>query len=143
VIVNHWTSKWDDERDFGAHQPPDKPTGGRRLAQSLEIRAFAERLLAADPRARVAVVGDLNDPPWGEPVRRLTQPPLVDLLERVPAASRYTLNFEGAAQAFDHVVVSPALARGATADVVHVDADCPAGVRVSDHDPVVVRVRVQ
>lgn len=142
VVVNHWTSKWDDERDFGRHQPPAKPTGPRRVRQAREIRAFVDRLIAADPRARVVVLGDFNDVSWTEPLATLARPPLVDLLERVPAASRYTLNFEGVAQAFDHVVVSPALARGAAAEVVHLDADCPEGVRASDHDPVVARVRL-
>ncbi|KAB2964152.1 MAG: hypothetical protein F9K18_07790 [Thermoanaerobaculia bacterium] len=142
VIVNHWSSKYQDDRAFGAVQPPRRPTGSRRLAQAREIRAFAERLLAADADARVVVIGDLNDYPWSEPVELISRPPLENLLLRVPAARRYTFNFEGAGQALDHVVVSPALARGAEAEVVHLDADCPEGVRVSDHDPLVVRVRL-
>jgi hypothetical protein len=143
VIVNHWTSKWDDDRDWGARQPPEKPTAARRLAQAHEIRAFVERLLARDPNARVVVLGDLNDVPGSAAVEALARPPLVDLLDGVPAASRYTINFEGVAEDLDHIVVSPALASGAAAEVVHLDADCPAGVRVSDHDPVVARVRVR
>jgi endonuclease/exonuclease/phosphatase family metal-dependent hydrolase len=142
VIVNHWSSKYQDDRDFGAVQPPRRPTASRRLAQAREIRAFVDRLLGADPRARVIVIGDLNDHPWSEPVRLLARPPLENLLLRVAEDRRYTFNFEGAGQALDHVVVSPTLARGAEAEVVHVDADCPDGVRVSDHDPLVVRVRV-
>lgn len=141
VIVNHWSSKYQDDRLFGAAQPPRRPTASRRLAQAREIRAFVDRLLDADPHARVVVLGDLNDYPWSAAVRLVSGPPLDNLLLRVPEKRRYTFNFEGTAQALDHVVVSPALARGAEAEIVHVDADCPDGVRVSDHDPLVVRVR--
>ncbi len=143
VVANHWSSKSDDDRAFGATQPPRTPTAPRRLAQAREIRAFVERLLAADPKARVVVLGDLNDFEHSEPVRLLGAAPLENLVVRVPPASRYTFNFEGASQVLDHVVVSPALAPGAAVEILHVNSDCADDKRVSDHDPVVVRVRVK
>ena len=142
VVVNHWSSKYEDDRAYGSVQPPRQPTAVRRQAQAREIRAFLDRLLAVDPGARIVALGDLNDVTWSEAVRILSRPPFEDLLGRVPRDRRYTFNFEGEAEAIDHVVVSPRLADGAEADVVHVDADCPVGVRVSDHDPVVVRVPI-
>jgi hypothetical protein len=141
VVANHWSSKSDDDRAFGPTQPPRTPTASRRLAQSLEIRAFVERLLAADPGARVAVLGDLNDFEYSEPVRHLSAPPLENLVMRVPAESRYTFNFEGASQVLDHVVVSPALARDAAVEVLHFNSDCADAKRTSDHDPIVARLR--
>ena len=42
VVVNHWSSKYADDRAFGARQPPRAPTGEFRLAQAREIRRFAE-----------------------------------------------------------------------------------------------------
>jgi uncharacterized protein len=60
---------------------------------------------------------------------------------RVPAASRYTFNFEGASQVLDHVVVSPALAKDAAAEVLHINSDCSDEKRTSDHDPVLVKLR--
>lgn len=141
VLANHWSSKTDDDRAFGATQPPRTPTASRRLAQAREIRAFVERLLAADPEARVVAVGDLNDFEFSEPVRTFAAPPLEDLLMRVPAGSRYTFNFDGASQVLDHAVVSPALARDAAVEVVHFNSDCSDEKRTSDHDPVLVRLR--
>ncbi len=141
VVVNHLSSKSDDDRPTGAVQPPRRPTDPRRLAQAREVRAFAERLLSADRAARVVVLGDLNDFEFAEAVQALGAPPLENLLLRVPEADRYTFNFEGASQALDHVIVSPALAAEAEADVVHVNADCADASRTSDHDPVVVRLR--
>jgi hypothetical protein len=135
-VANHWSSKFDDSRPYGAVQPPERPTGAKRQAQAETIRAFALELLAADPRARLVVLGDLNDLPWSEPIRTLVAPPLVDLTERVPAESRYSYNFEGAAQLIDQFVVSPALAGDARVEIVHLNSDCPDAARTSDHDAV-------
>lgn len=142
VVVNHWSSKSDDDRLFGAHQPPRRPTDAKRLAQAREIRSFAEALLAADPKAAVLVLGDLNDSEHFEGTRLLAAPPLASLLELLPEADRYTFNFEGASGLLDHVVVSPALSREAEVDVVHLNSDRADERRSSDHDPVVVRLRV-
>lgn len=143
VVTNHWSSKYDDDRPFGATQPPRALTAPKRLAQAREIRAFVERILAADPNARVAVLGDLNEGEDAEAVTALAAPPLENLLLRVRDADRYTFNFEGGSQVLDHVVVTPALAADAAVDIVHVNADCAAPKRTSDHDPVVVRLRIR
>ena len=143
VIVNHWSSKFDDDRVFGATQPPRRPTAAKRLAQAREVRALVERLLAADPGARVVVLGDLNDFEFSEAVTALAAPPLENLILRVPAARRYTYSFDGSSQVLDHVVVTPALAAGAEVEVVHVNSDCPDAARTSDHDPLVARLAVR
>lgn len=141
VVANHLSSKSDDDRAFGSVQPPRAPTVARRLAQAREVRAFARSLLAADPKARVVLLGDLNDFEHSEAVRLLSAPPLENLVERIPAPSRYTFNFEGASQVLDHVVVSPALAREAEIEILHLNSDCSDEKRTSDHDPVVARFR--
>jgi len=141
LVANHWSSKTDDDRPFGGTQPPRTPTTARRLAQAREIRAFVERLLAADPGARVVVVGDLNDFEHSDPVRAFAAPPLENLVLRVPPDKRYTFNFEGASQVLDHVVVTPALARDAAIEILHVNSDCSDGKRTSDHDPILARLR--
>ena len=143
VIANHLSSKSDDDRAFGAPQPPRTPTLPRRVAQAKEVRAFADRLLAADPRAAVVVLGDLNDFEHSEPAKLLGAPPFENLILRVPSESRYTFNFEGGSQVLDHIVVSPALADGAEVEVVHVNSDCADAKRTSDHDPVVTRLRAR
>lgn len=143
VVANHLSSKSDDDKAFGSNQPPRTPTLPRRLAQAKEVRAFADRLLAADPKAAVVLLGDMNDFEFSEPVRVLGAPPLENLILRVPQESRYTFNFEGGSQVLDHVIVSPALAEGASVEVVHVNSDCSDGKRSSDHDPVVTRLRAR
>lgn len=143
VVVNHWSSKSDDDRPYGGTQPPRAPTAARRLAQAREVRGFAERLLRADPRARVVVLGDLNDTEHSEPVRHLSALPFENLVLRVPEAARYSFNFGGVSALLDHVVVSPELSRAAEVEVVHVNADRADSRRSSDHDPVVARLLVR
>ena len=142
VIVNHWTSKWDDGRAFGAKQPPDAPTAPKRLAQAKVVREFVDRLLGGDPDARIVVLGDLNEAEKFDGVAALGAPPMENLTFRIDDADRYSYNFEGASEVIDHIVVSRALAAGAEADIVHVNTNCPDSARLSDHDPVVARLRI-
>jgi hypothetical protein len=139
VVLNHWSSKFEDDRDYGGRQPPRKPTAALRLAQAREVRAWVDGLLALDPSARIVVAGDLNDFEWTPALAAIAAPPLVSLIQRIAEPDRYTYNFEGVSQVLDHVVVSPALAPGAEIDLLHVDSDCPDAARASDHDPTVVR----
>jgi predicted extracellular nuclease len=61
----------------------------------------------------------------------------------VPLEDRYTYNHRGLSQVLDQVWVSPAIAAGAEVDLVHTNADFPAWRRSSDHDAVVVRLRLR
>jgi len=64
----------------------------------------------------------------------------VDLWRTLPSRERYSYVFQGNAQALDHVLVSPHLARRRPAlDAVHVTA--AYADQVSDHDPLVARLK--
>lgn len=141
LVNNHWSSKFADDRAFGARQPPQRPTDAFRLAQAREIRAFAERLLAADPQALLVILGDFNDFEWTPPLQTLGAAPLELLTLRLPPERRYSFNFEGSSQLIDHAVASPAAARGAVVEIVHLNTDCPDAERASDHDPFLLRLR--
>lgn len=142
MIANHWTSKWDDDRAFGARQPPQTPTAAKRLAQAKVVRGFVDRLLGGDPDARIIVLGDLNESEKFAGVAALAAPPMKNLVTEVAEADRYTYNFEGASEVIDHIVVSEALAKGAEVDLVHLNSNCPDSQRLSDHDPVVARLAI-
>jgi hypothetical protein len=143
VVANHLSSKYQDDRLFGPRQPLVTPTGAKRLQQTRELRSFSEALFAADPKAKLVILGDLNEPEWAEGVAGLSRPPLVNLMTKLPVEDRYTYNFEGLSQTIDHIIVSPALANGAEIDAVHRNSDCPDSLRVSDHDPVVARLKLR
>ncbi len=139
VAINvHLKSKRGDDRLFGSRQPPVRATETQRTAQARAIGEYVASLLADDPQALVMVLGDFNELEYRAPMLLFGQYGLTNLTERIDKSDRYTFNFEGNSQALDHILVSPALARGArTVDVFRLNADQPHTIRDSDHDAVV------
>ena len=71
VIVNHFNSKGGDQGLFGPWQPPVLTSEVQRIKQATLVAGFVGNLLAADPTANIAVVGDLNDFQFSPPVQKL------------------------------------------------------------------------
>ncbi len=139
VVANHFASKGGDEPTHGRFQPPTRGSEVQRIKQAEVVRAFADDLLAADPRANLVVAGDLNDYPFSPAVRTLTEGGALEaLMNTLPERERYSYIYEGNSQVLDHVLVSDA-PRGVDYDVVHINAEFAE--QASDHDPQVVRFR--
>ena len=137
VIANHIIAKVGDDELFGKDQPPVEVTKAERLQQTAVLKSFSQSLLAVDPAAKLIVLGDLNDNEFSDPLATLDSTPLVDLVTTLPAAERYTYDFEGNSEVLDHILASTSLAPAAQTDVVHLNAEYPDSQRLSDHDPVV------
>ncbi|HST63818.1 MAG TPA: lamin tail domain-containing protein, partial [Mycobacteriales bacterium] len=89
VIANHFVSKGGDDPLFGRFQPIQEPSAVQRGQQATAVRDFADQLVAADRRAKVVVVGDLNDFDFSGTVNTLTSSgSLVDLPRTLPQAER-------------------------------------------------------
>jgi hypothetical protein len=140
VIDNHLIAKSGDQPLFGRFQPPALPTERQRLAQTQVLSAFVRQVLSLHPAANIVVLGDLNDFEFSAPLKTLTEAGLTNLAETLPPTERYSYVFEGNSQALDHILVSEHLMQTAQPayDVVHVNAEY--ATRVSDHDPVLVRL---
>jgi uncharacterized protein len=140
VIANHFNSKGGDQPLYGRYQPPSRPSETQRHQQATVVRGFVDRLLAADPNAAVAVVGDLNDFDYSTTTSILTSGgALVDLPATLPVAERYTYVYEGNSQVLDHILLSGALAGQPYAyDVVHTNSEFAD--QASDHEPQTVRI---
>jgi predicted extracellular nuclease len=122
-----------------------------RAAEALHARGIVDDLLAADPRALVAVMGDLNDLP-GSPVVRALQGDgdgsLLDCASIVPIEERFSAIHAGRRIQIDHVLATAALyARLRSGRFLNAglrehefppDGDEPPTVD-SDHAPLVVR----
>jgi endonuclease/exonuclease/phosphatase family metal-dependent hydrolase len=122
-----------------------------RAAEALHVRGIVDGLLASDARARVAVVGDLNDLPGSVVVRTLMSDgdgALLDCAAGVPTDRRFSAVHAGGRIQIDHVLASqPLYARLAAARFVNAtlrehlvppDGSEPPTVD-SDHAPLVVR----
>lgn len=139
VIGNHFNSKSGDQPLFGNTQPPTLSSEAQRMQQAQIVNNFVDSLLAVNPNANIVVAGDLNDFQFSNPLETLEGGVLNNLIETLPLNEQYTYNFEGNAQALDHILVSDNLLDNAAAqvDVVHINSEFAD--QVSDHDPLVSR----
>lgn len=140
VINNHFASKIGDDPLFGANQPPIEETEAQRIAQAKIVADFVAQILAIDPDANLAVVGDLNDFPFSDSVQTIDQAGLTNLSDLLPVNERYDYVFQGNSQQLDNILVSDNLGEDAAFDVLHVNAEF--AVQTSDHDPMVARLNI-
>jgi predicted extracellular nuclease len=142
VIVNHFSSKGGDDPLFGRWQPPIRSTEVARHQQAASVNAFVDSILAAERKANVVVLGDINDFEFSETTQILVDGGvLTSLMDTLPKPERYSYVFEGNSQVLDQILFSANMMRGLTAyDVVHVNAEFFD--QASDHDPSVARTMV-
>jgi uncharacterized protein len=142
AIANHFNSKGGDDPLFGHRQPPVAITEVQRHQQAAVLAGFVEDVLAADPRAAVAVLGDLNDFDFSETLDIVERAGLNNLMDTLPPNERYSYVFDGNSQVLDQILVSDELMTpGPEYDSVHVNAEFAD--QASDHDPQVARVVVR
>jgi endonuclease/exonuclease/phosphatase family metal-dependent hydrolase len=129
----------------------------KRMSQALEVRRLVDRILDADPDARIVVAGDFNATPDEVPVLAirgavedtgngdLAGRVLVPIENTVPEPARYSLFHQGRPQLLDHMLVTRnllAFYRGSEIhnEVLHDESAAFADDRKfpeSDHAPVV------
>jgi predicted extracellular nuclease len=144
AIGNHFTSRGGSQTLFGRNQPPTQGGQSARENQAAIVNAFVDQVLAVDPNANVAVLGDFNEFQFFPALQILKgnvnaeQPVLNNLTETLPINEQYTYNFEGNAQALDHILVTGNLFNSRSGyDVVHINSEFTD--QLSDHDPIVSR----
>ncbi|MBO3751832.1 lamin tail domain-containing protein [Streptosporangiaceae bacterium NEAU-GS5] len=140
VVANHFNSKGGDAPLSAAVQPPNRTSEVQRLQQAQEVRDFVQDLNDKSAgRARVVVLGDLNDYQFSPAVQTLTNNGtlLKALIETLPVDERYSYVFDGNSQVLDHILISNAI-KGYTYGVVHINAEFSD--QASDHDPQIMRI---
>ncbi|MFD7866420.1 endonuclease/exonuclease/phosphatase family protein [Streptomyces sp. NPDC059783] len=141
VIGNHFASKGGDQPLHGRYQEPSRSSESKRIQQATEVNTFVKSLLAADKSARVITLGDLNDFAFSPAVSALTDGKVLKpLITTLPADERYSYVYDGNSQTLDHILTSPGIRRF-DYDVVHINAEFAD--QASDHDPQIVRVKVE
>jgi predicted extracellular nuclease len=140
VVANHFSSKGDDDPLFGRWQPPVRASEIARHGQAQAVNDFVDELVAADPRANVIVLGDINDFEFSETVRLLEGGVLTTLMDTLPKAERYSYVFEGNSQVLDQILVSNPLLQNFPVDYDPVHVNAEFADQASDHDPQVARL---
>ncbi|MBM7789099.1 endonuclease/exonuclease/phosphatase family protein [Tenggerimyces flavus] len=140
LVANHLNSKGGDHPLTAAVQPPNRVSEVQRLQQAAQVRDFVKDLSEKSAgRARVVVLGDLNDYQFSPVIQSLTESGTVlkTLIDTLPVDQRYSYIFDGNSQVLDHILVSPAI-KGYSYGVVHINAEFSD--QASDHDPQVMRI---
>ena len=141
MVANHFNSKGGDDPLFGHRQPPQFPSETQRHKQATIVNDFVADLEAANPRANVVVLGDLNDFDFSRTLDILEGDELVNLMDLLPLQERYSYVYEGNSEVLDQILVSRPLLQGHPEyDSVHVNAEFAD--QASDHDPQVARLHV-
>jgi len=142
VVVNHFSSKGDDQGIFSRWQPPTNFSEPPRHGQAQVVNDFADDVLALDKDANVIVLGDINDFDFSRTIEILEGDELTTLMRILPANERYSYVFEGNSQVLDQILVSEAiLKRAPVYDVVHVNSEFADARQASDHEPQVSYLR--
>lgn len=116
-----------------------------RTAQAAWNVALVEELLAQNPDAHVAILGDLNSYYASLPIETLRDGGLIHVMDVLSPEERYTYIYQGQAQVLDHILITPALNDFLSRVVIlHVNADFPfadpadtSPQHKSDHDPLI------
>jgi uncharacterized protein len=140
VIANHFSSKTADDPLFGRVQPPVRASELARHGQAQAVNAFVDELVAADARANVVVLGDINDFEFSQTVELLEGGVLTTLMATLPPAERYSYVFEGNSQVLDQILVSNPLLQNFPVDYDPVHVNAEFADQASDHDPQVARL---
>ncbi|MFO7682160.1 MAG: DUF6596 domain-containing protein, partial [Chloroflexota bacterium] len=143
IINNHFKSNYIPDEQAAKTRQVLQANLKQRTAQAQAVRRYVNEILAANPAALLAVVGDLNtsrrdgtQEDLMAPIRILEgRPPetrLTNLLPRKQNIHEYTFIWEGENEILDHILVSPALLeRLAGVDVLHFNAAYPEALRLA------------
>jgi 2',3'-cyclic-nucleotide 2'-phosphodiesterase (5'-nucleotidase family)/endonuclease/exonuclease/phosphatase family metal-dependent hydrolase len=147
LINNHLSSRFGSDPIYGGPQLFLQAGEDARAAQTATLNEVVDAILADDPEAEIAVLGDLNTFEFTDELAEILPGTGDDrvldnlITEAITEDDVYTFLFQGNSQVLDHVFVTDGLLETAEADIVHVNTDFPflSDQVASDHEPVVAR----
>ncbi|WP_108669390.1 DUF6359 domain-containing protein [Peribacillus acanthi] len=141
VITNHLNSKGGDLPLFGKVQPPILGSEEKRIELAKVINGFVDSIISQDPKANVVVLGDQNDFEFTTALKTLEGDVLQNLIYKLPVQERYTYNYQGNAQALDHMLVSKNLYEKTEFEILNINSPfMNIHGRASDHDPLIAQL---
>jgi uncharacterized protein len=143
VVANHFNSKGGDQPLFGVNQPPFLGSEEQRLQISDIVNGFVKKVKEEDKNAKVVLLGDFNDFEFTPALEKLKGEELTNMIEEVPFRERFTYSYQGNAQVLDHILVTNNMAKKTKVDIVHINSQfMEEHGRASDHDPVLIQVKL-
>ena len=143
VINNHLTSKRGDGKIWGMPQPVERASEAKRWKQAEAITAFINSVKGKRPDALIISVGDYNDFWFSETISKVKVAGMKNAIEeKLDENERYTYVYDGHSQTLDNILVTNNMTID-YADVLHLNSEFSPKVRLSDHDPVFVKLSWQ
>ncbi|OOE13130.1 endonuclease [Fictibacillus arsenicus] len=143
VVANHFNSKGGDQPLFGKNQPPVLGSEVQRKEIAAIVNDFVKDVKEEDKNAKVVLLGDFNDFEFTDSLEILKGNELTNMIEKVPFNERYTYSYQGNAQVLDHILVTNNMAKKTKVDIVHINSQfMEEHGRASDHDPVLIQVKL-
>lgn len=97
ILVNHWPS-----RRSGVNETKDK-----RIKAALTVREVIEKIQEKEDDPGILVMGDFNDDPHSESVKKyLLTPSLINPMEQIVGSGRGSLNYKHEWNLFDQIILS-------------------------------------
>jgi len=147
AIGNHLNSKLGDIDLWGNQQPARPNSDFSRSDKTAKINQFLQWVETNNPNANIVVMGDFNALPEEESMQVLAGDvdgdgfgeQLINMIYTLPKNQRYTTNHNGNSQGLDYIFVNKKMfEKCAASEILHINSDYMG--RVSDHDPVVLKV---
>lgn len=143
IVDIHAYSRGGSDPDYGNVQPAEAHGDDRRTAQADGVINYINDHLADNPNLQFAVMGDFNGFSWEGAIQDLTKDGvLTDLNTLLPESERYSYQYAGNLQQFDHVLVTGGLLGNAQYDAVHINSEFDPNTRPTDHDPQVALLSI-
>ena len=155
-MINHFKAKGSEE---ASGDNADKGDGqctynGDRVREATAVVTFARSCATYFGDEDVLVMGDLNAYSMEDPIRKFTDAGYTNLIKEFEGAEGYTYSYRGTVGCLDHALANAAIESQVTGcEVFHINSDESTVFgyneyyqnnmyRSSDHDPVVVGLRL-
>ena len=102
ILVNHWPSRRKGTRE----------TSHKRITAAEKNLEIMQGIFKDDPNARIVVMGDFNDDPTSNSVKRLAAEQMYNPMELLLTHTKGTLNYKDSWHLFDQIIISHNFLRG-------------------------------
>ncbi|MEL6810478.1 MAG: endonuclease [Bacteroidota bacterium] len=113
ILVNHWPS-----RRKGTDE-----TSHKRMVAAERNLDLLKSIQQEDPNARVVIMGDFNDDPYSESIKKLVSEGMYNPMELLLTKYEGTLNYKNTWHLFDQILISHNFLRGHDNSFRFKDAD--------------------
>ncbi len=143
VVLNHLNSKRKDDPLYGVIQSPVRKSEIKRKKQCSFISKFLKSLYVANPNSLIVSMGDMNDFEFSPAIKIMESDFMYNSIEKLAESERHSYIHVGNSQALDHIFVNKEWKNKLSTDILNINSEFTKKQgRVSDHDPVVIQVKL-